>query len=91
MEKVRIQTSTLIKGNAQYKDRVNEIRILKIKLQNLNRDHAILEFNCKNINVLKREIQNINKELNQEKTKVSIYCTSPRKRHLTPRMLHTIS
>lgn len=73
MEKVRIQTSTLIKGNAQYKDRVNEIRILKIKLQNLNRDHGILEFNCKNINVLKREIQNINKELSQEKTKVSIY------------------
>lgn len=71
-EKMKIQTSTLTKGQSQYKDRINEVRILKVKVIDLKRDHAILFYNAKNINILKRELHNLNRELGQEKTKVCI-------------------
>ncbi|CAM6008539.1 unnamed protein product [Sphagnum balticum] len=69
-EKMRIQASTLVKGQAQYKDRLNEVRILKVKIADIKREHAILSYNAKDISVLKREIHSLNKELIQEKTKV---------------------
>jgi predicted RNase H-like nuclease (RuvC/YqgF family) len=67
---MRIQASTLVKGQAQYKDRLNEVRILKVKIADIKREHAILSYNAKDISVLKREIHSLNKELIQEKTKV---------------------
>ncbi len=69
-EKMRIQASTLVKGQAQYKDRLNEVRILKVKIADIKREHAILSYNARDISVLKREIHSLNKELIQEKTKV---------------------
>merc|ERR1711988_1000078 len=37
-EKLKIQTSTLRKGEAQYNERVQELRILKLKVADLKRE-----------------------------------------------------
>lgn len=55
-EKIKIQQSTLNKGQIQYRDRLNEIRVLKIKLNDLKRELAILKNSVSNIDVLKREV-----------------------------------
>jgi chromosome segregation ATPase len=69
-EKMKIQTATLSKGQAQYKDRLQETRILKIKITTLKRDHLILSHNVKNIVILRKEIFSLSKELSLEKIKV---------------------
>jgi hypothetical protein len=45
-EKIKIQQSTLSKGQMQYRDRLNEIRVLKIKLNDLKRELHILKSRC---------------------------------------------
>ena len=52
-EKIKIQQSTLNKGQIQYHDRLNEIRVLKIKLNDLKRELHILKNSVSNIDVLK--------------------------------------
>ncbi|KAF5837043.1 hypothetical protein DUNSADRAFT_4923 [Dunaliella salina] len=69
-EKIKIQHSTLSKGQAQYRDRLNEIRVLKIKLNDLKRELHILKSSVANIDVLKREVHQLGRELLQERTKV---------------------
>jgi len=69
-EKIKIQQSTLNKGQIQYRDRLNEIRVLKIKLNDLKRELAILKNSVSNIDVLKREVHHLGRELLQERTKV---------------------
>lgn len=71
-EKIKIQQSTLTKGHIQYRDRLNEIRVLKIKLQDLKRELGILLHSVQNIDVLKREVHHLGRELLQERTKVRI-------------------
>lgn len=56
-EKIKIQQSTLSKGQIQYRDRLNEIRVLKIKLNDLKRELHILKSSVANIDVLKREVR----------------------------------
>lgn len=48
-EKVKIQQSTLLKGQVQYRDRVNEIRVLKLKLADLKREVGVLRGSVQNI------------------------------------------
>lgn len=48
-EKVKIQQSTLLKGQVQYRDRVNEIRVLKLKLSDLKREVGVLRGSVQNI------------------------------------------
>lgn len=69
-EKIKIQQSTLSKGQIQYRDRLNEIRVLKIKLNDLKRELHILKSSVANIDVLKREVHQLGHELLQERTKV---------------------
>ncbi|KAG2443529.1 hypothetical protein HXX76_001881 [Chlamydomonas incerta] len=69
-EKIKIQQSTLSKGQIQYRDRLNEIRVLKVKLADLKRELHILKSSVSNIDVLKREVHQLGRELLQERTKV---------------------
>mmetsp|Transcript_826 Transcript_826/g.1952 ORF Transcript_826/g.1952 Transcript_826/m.1952 type:complete len:874 (+) Transcript_826:61-2682(+) len=69
-EKIKIQQSILNKGQVQYRDRLNELRILKIKLGDLKRELSILKSSVANIDVLKREVHHLGRELLQERTKV---------------------
>jgi hypothetical protein len=71
-EKIKIQQSTLNKGQIQYRERLNEIRVLKIKLQDLKRELGILVASVHNIDTLKREVHHLGRELLQERTKVKV-------------------
>eukprot|EP01018_Ginkgo_biloba_P005612 Gb_23651 [translate_table: standard] len=69
-EKIKIEQSTLNQGMDQYNARLNEIRILKIKLADLKRENNILKGSVQNVAVLKQEVHNLGRELLQEQTKV---------------------
>jgi len=55
-EKLKIQQTTLSKGQIQYANRCNEIRLLKIKLNDLQREQLMLRNSIANIDVLKKEV-----------------------------------
>ncbi len=65
-DKIRLQESTLAKGHVEYRKRLNELRLLKLKLNDLKREHTLLTGSCKNMAILKR------RELIQERTKVNV-------------------
>jgi hypothetical protein len=69
-EKVKIMESTLKKGEAQYLDRLQDIRILKLKIGELKRELTIQNSKSGEITELRREVYRLQKELLQEKTKV---------------------
>jgi chromosome segregation ATPase len=69
-EKLKIQQSTLRKGEAQYSARVEDIRLLKLKIKDLQREAVIAKGNVVNVDGVRRELMHKNKELLQEKTKV---------------------
>jgi chromosome segregation ATPase len=70
-EKLRIQQSAMKKGEAHYLQRVQDIRLLKIKLQDLNRENALNKGSGPQVEEMKREILQLQRELLQEKTKVT--------------------
>ncbi len=55
-EKIKIQQSTLSKGEIQYRDRVEDIRLLKLKINDLKRALQILKRQTSNIDVLRNEV-----------------------------------
>jgi len=69
-EKIKIQQSILNQGQTQYRDKVNELRVLKIKLGDVKRELGALKTSVGNIDVLKREVHHLGRELLQERTKV---------------------
>ncbi|CAG9466383.1 unnamed protein product [Pedinophyceae sp. YPF-701] len=69
-EKIKIQQSTLQKGQIQYRDRLNEIRVLKIKLNDLRRELHVLRTSVSNIDMLKREVHHLSRDLLRERAKV---------------------
>ncbi len=69
-EKIKIQNSTLKNGEAQYRQRLQDVRILKLKIGDLKRKLQIMKQHGSNHGDLKREIFNLQRELLQEKTKV---------------------
>jgi chromosome segregation ATPase len=69
-EKVKIQQNTLQKGEVAYKERVEEIRNLKINVANLNRELEIKGQGVKNNDERKRQVYELQRELLQERTKV---------------------
>jgi len=69
-EKLKIQQSTLRKGEAQYAMRIEDLRLLKMKVRDLQREHVIAKSSVVNVDGLKRDLMHKNKELLQEKTKV---------------------
>merc|ERR1712159_12529 len=69
-EKIKIQQSTLQKGEIQYKERLEEIRTLRIKIAALKRELHIAKQQVVNIDDLKEEVYQLQRELLQERTKV---------------------
>ena len=70
-EKLRVQESALKAGEAQYMSRVDDIRLLRMKVKELNREVMLGKGSDGKTNELKREILHLQKELLQEKTKVT--------------------
>merc|ERR1711904_746909 len=69
-EKIKIQQSTLQKGEIQYKERLDEIRHLKSNIAALKRELHIAKQQVVNIDDLKKEVYRLQRELLQERTKV---------------------
>jgi len=69
-EKLKIQMSTLRKGEAQYAARVQDVRILKLKVRDLQREMGIAKQSNTQLDDLRRELIAVQRELLQEKTKV---------------------
>jgi len=69
-EKIKIQTNTLKTGELQYKERVEDLRHLKIKLQDTLRELDTLKRGSTDVSGVSRELIQREKELLQEKVKV---------------------
>mmetsp|Transcript_148054 Transcript_148054/g.258763 ORF Transcript_148054/g.258763 Transcript_148054/m.258763 type:complete len:891 (-) Transcript_148054:258-2930(-) len=69
-EKIRIQQSTLNKGEIQYRDRLVDIRMLRLKIQELKRNLHITQGQVRNVEDLKKQITGAQHQLMQERTKV---------------------
>ena len=52
-EKIKIQNSTLSKGEVQYAQRVEDIRILKLEVKKMRRERAILSKSVANVDELR--------------------------------------
>eukprot|EP00898_Chlorokybus_atmophyticus_P000353 jgi/Chlat1/1318/Chrsp118S01746 len=69
-EKIRIQQSALSKGRVHYADRVNEVRVLKLKAAEMTRELAGMRRAAEGMDAVKRELHRLARELLNEKTKV---------------------
>merc|ERR1712139_595276 len=68
-EKIKIQQSTLQKGELQYKERVDEVAAYKENIARLRRELHAARTQVVNIEALKREVRHLNKELLHERAK----------------------
>jgi len=68
-EKIKIQQSTLNKGEIQYRQRVEDVRILKLEIQKLRREKSILNRSVATQQDLSREVYHTQRELLRERTR----------------------
>lgn len=69
-EKLKLQQSILRSGETQYRDRLEDIRFLKLKLKDVQRQLNALKGGSVNVSDLSKELLQKHKELLQEKAKV---------------------
>uniref|UniRef100_A0A8C6XVS3 Cilia and flagella associated protein 58 n=1 Tax=Naja naja TaxID=35670 RepID=A0A8C6XVS3_NAJNA len=68
-EKIKIQQSILNKGEIQYRQRIEDIRLLKLEIKKLRREKAILGKSVANVEELRQEVYHMQKELLKERTR----------------------
>jgi chromosome segregation ATPase len=68
-EKIKIQQSILNKGEAQYNQRREDIRVLKLEIRKLRREKTLLQKTVANVDDLKREVYHLQRELLRERTR----------------------
>ncbi|CAH2322492.1 cilia- and flagella-associated 58 [Pelobates cultripes] len=68
-EKIKIHESILNKGESQYKQRVEDIRLLKLEIKKLRREKGILTKTVTNVDDLRREVYRMQRELLKERTR----------------------
>ncbi|XP_042559391.1 cilia- and flagella-associated protein 58 isoform X1 [Clupea harengus] len=68
-EKIKIQQSILNKGELQYTQRVEDIRLLKMEIKRLRREKGILNKTVANVEDLRREVYHMQRELLKERTR----------------------
>merc|ERR1712087_832920 len=69
-EKIKIQESTLHKGEIQYKGKLDEIKKQRESIGNLKRDLHDAQKQVENTDDLKKEVYHLQRDLLQERTKV---------------------
>merc|ERR1719517_372541 len=69
-EKIKIQESTLKKGEIQYKNRLDEIKKQREGIAKLREDIIKAQRKAGNVDDLKKEVYHLQRELLQERTKV---------------------
>ncbi|NXG37283.1 CFA58 protein, partial [Dromaius novaehollandiae] len=68
-EKIKIQQSILNKGETQYRQRMEDIRLLKLEIKKLRREKGILGRSVANVEELRQEVFHMQKELLRERTR----------------------
>ncbi|ELK04973.1 Coiled-coil domain-containing protein 147 [Pteropus alecto] len=68
-EKIKIQQSVLNKGESQYNQRVEDMRILKLEIKKLRREKGILARSVANVEELRQELFHMQREFLKERTR----------------------
>merc|ERR1712136_297344 len=68
-EKIKIQQSTLQKGELQYKERVVEVNTIRQKIRNISNEVALAKNQVASVESLKGQIHHLHKTLLREETK----------------------
>eukprot|EP00045_Choanoeca_perplexa_P009545 m.92406 g.92406 ORF g.92406 m.92406 type:complete len:872 (-) comp14943_c0_seq1:56-2671(-) len=68
-EKLRIQQTTLSKGESQYRERMEDIRLLKLEIKRLRRERQMLSKSTSSVDDLRRELFQVQRELLRERTR----------------------
>ncbi|NXQ88175.1 CFA58 protein, partial [Nyctibius grandis] len=71
-EKIKIQQSILNKGETQYRQRMEDIRLLKLEIKKLRREKGILGKSVANAEELRQEVHYMRKELLREQTRCKV-------------------
>ncbi|NWR60208.1 CFA58 protein, partial [Bucorvus abyssinicus] len=71
-EKIKIQQSILNKGETQYRQRMDDIRLLKLEIKKLRREKGILGKTAANVEELRQEANHMQKELLREQTRCKV-------------------
>ncbi|NXC44608.1 CFA58 protein, partial [Penelope pileata] len=71
-EKIKIQQSILNKGETQYRQRMEDIRLLKLEIRKLRREKGILGKTVANVEELRQEVHHMQKELLREQTRCKV-------------------
>ncbi|NWT10307.1 CFA58 protein, partial [Vireo altiloquus] len=71
-EKVKIQQAILNRGETEYRQRMEDMRILKLEIKKLRREKGILGKSVANVEELRWEFNHMQKELLREQTRCKI-------------------
>jgi FtsZ-binding cell division protein ZapB len=71
-EKIKIQSSTLNKGEIQYRERLEDIRVLRLEIKKLRREKAMLQTETQNVDSLRNEIFKLQRDTLRERTRVKV-------------------
>ena len=69
-EKIKILQSTLAKGEVQYQERLEDIRLLKFKIADLKSELRIVKSQAAQIGDLRKEVYNLKQQLLTERLQV---------------------
>ncbi|NWS95057.1 CFA58 protein, partial [Mionectes macconnelli] len=71
-EKIKIQQAILNRGESEYRQRMEDVRILKLEIKKLRREKGILGKSAANVEELRFEVHHMQKELLKEQTRCKI-------------------
>ncbi|XP_009951598.1 PREDICTED: coiled-coil domain-containing protein 147, partial [Leptosomus discolor] len=71
-EKIKIQQSILNKGEVQYRQRMEDIRLLKLQLKKRQCEKGILGKSAANVKELRQKVHHMQKELLKEQTRCKV-------------------
>ncbi|KAM4896417.1 cilia- and flagella-associated protein 58 [Sylvia borin] len=71
-EKIKIQQAILNRGETEYRQRMEDMRILKLEIKKLRREKGILGKSVANVEELRQEFNHMQKELLREQTRCKI-------------------
>eukprot|EP00053_Salpingoeca_punica_P007868 m.71478 g.71478 ORF g.71478 m.71478 type:complete len:880 (-) comp14366_c0_seq1:171-2810(-) len=83
-EKLRIQDNTLAKGEAQYQQRLEDIRLLKREIRKLRREKTLIAKNMAAVDALKQEVFRTQRQLVRERMR----CRAMEEELETPMNVH---
>ncbi|NXO32978.1 CFA58 protein, partial [Locustella ochotensis] len=71
-EKIKIQQAILNRGESEYRQRMEDVRLLKLEIKKLRREKGILGKSVANVEELRWEFNHMQKELLKEQTRCKI-------------------